>query len=276
VLEEAVSTVLRLPAPPHVTVAGRTDAGVHAIGQVGHVDVAVSMKPTVISRRLNRILPDDLRVGRVQLAPAGFDARFAAMGRRYMYRIADRELNPLRRTDTVAWPRTLAAAAMHEAARPLVGLHDFAAYAKPRKGATTIRTLHALTVTRDVDGCIVIRAHADAFCHSQVRSMVGALIAVGEGRRPVNWPGEVLAAKVRDSTVHVAPARGLTLVTVDYPPDDELEARVHQTRARRGPEVRQCDLTPVEGEPDRGTPFSPPVHHADHYPAGAGTVQPPS
>lgn len=233
VLEEALTTVLRLPGPPLITVAGRTDAGVHAVGQVGHVDADSPMTPAALAARLNGVLPADLRIGGVSVAPDGFDARFAAMGRRYVYRLADRGASPLRRLDTVIWPRPLSTAAMHESARPLIGLNDFAAYAKPREGATTIRTLHALTVTRDVDGVVVIRAHADAFCHSQVRSMVGALIAVGEGKRPVDWPGQVLASKMRDSAVHVAPAHGLTLVAVDYPPDDGLEARVLQTRARR-------------------------------------------
>lgn len=233
VLEAALATVLRLAGPVPITVAGRTDAGVHAIGQVGHVDVDVPIDPAEVARRLNGVLPADLRITGVRIAPVGFDARFAAMGRRYEYRLADGVVNPLRRLDTVLWPRPLSTAAMHDAARSLIGLHDFAAYAKPREGATTIRTLHALTVTRDDAGLVVIRAHADAFCHSQVRSMVGALLAVGEGRRPVEWPGQVLGGKVRDSTVHVAPAHGLTLVAVDYPPDDALAARVLQTRARR-------------------------------------------
>jgi tRNA pseudouridine38-40 synthase len=232
-LESAAATVLRLKTPALITVAGRTDAGVHAAAQVAHVDlVATAVMPAVV-RRLNGLLPEDVRVFEMRPAPAGFEARFAAMGRRYLYRLADRGANPMRRVDTVTWPRPLSVAAMHEAARALVGLNDFAAYAKPRLGATTVRTLHSLTVTRDFDDVVVIRAHADAFCHSQVRSMVGALIAVGEGRRPVEWPGEVLASKLRNSTAHVAPAHGLTLVAVDYPPVDELEARARLTRARR-------------------------------------------
>lgn len=233
VVETALATVLRLASPAAITVAGRTDAGVHAVAQVAHVDLVADDVMPEIARRLNGLLPQDVRIHRMQAAADGFDARFAALARRYAYRLADREVSPLRRLDTVPWPRPLAVGAMHEAARPLVGLHDFAAYAKPRDGATTIRTLHSLTVTRDLDDAVVIRAYADAFCHSQVRSMVGALLAVGEGRRPVEWPGEVLAGKVRDSTAHVAPARGLTLVAVDYPPDDEMAARVIRTKARR-------------------------------------------
>jgi tRNA pseudouridine38-40 synthase len=232
-LESAIAQVLRLADEPRLIVAGRTDAGVHATGQVAHVDLVVDIEPERLRRRLAGVLPEDLVVSRVTRAAAGFDARFAATGRHYRYRIADGPLDPLRRRDTSSSKRAFDAAAMHEAAQGLVGLQDFAAYAKPREGATTIRTLHALQVTREPDGVVVISAHADAFCHSQVRSMVGALLAVGDGRRGVEWPAEVLRAGVRDPAVAVAPAQGLTLVRVDYPPDDELVAQTQRTRRRR-------------------------------------------
>lgn len=232
-IETAIATVLRLAGPPSTTVAGRTDAGVHASGQVAHVDVASDVDPVELQRRLGGVLPADLSVTRVQLAPAGFDARFAALGRHYRYRVADRATDPLRRHDTLSWKRPLDEIAMHAAAQGLVGEHDFAAYCRPREGATTTRTLRALDVTRD-DGVVLITAHADAFCHNQVRAMVGALLAVGDGRRTVEWPGEVLRAKVRDSAVNVAPPHGLTLVAVDYPADEDLESRTKITRNRRG------------------------------------------
>jgi tRNA pseudouridine38-40 synthase len=139
----------------------------------------------------------------------------------------------LRRRDTVAWPRALDPVAMHDAAQALVGRHDFAAYCRPREGATTIRTLHQLDVSRDLDDVVIITAFADAFCRHQVRSMVGALLAVGDGRQPIDWPERVLRVGVRDPLVNVAAAKGLTLVAVDYPADHELAARAALTRQRR-------------------------------------------
>jgi tRNA pseudouridine38-40 synthase len=178
-------------------------------------------------------LPDDVAVRDVTVAPAGFDARFAAIGRRYRYRIRDGIADPLRRHDTVAWRRALDVDSMVEAAGGLVGEHDFAAYCRPREGATTIRTLRRLEVSRDPAGVIAVDAEADAFCHHQVRSMVGALLAVGEGGRPVEWPAAVLDGGVRESAVQVAPAKGLTLVGVDYPEPDGLAARAAAARRRR-------------------------------------------
>jgi tRNA pseudouridine38-40 synthase len=232
VVEDAIATISRLTESAQLTVAGRTDAGVHATGQVAHVDLAAPFDVDTLPGRLNSLLPDDVVIRGVAVAPPGFDARFAALGRRYAYRVCDGSPDPLRRRDTVSWSRPLDADAMHDGAQALVGEHDFAAYCKPREGATTIRTLHELSVRRDGD-TVEITAHADAFCHNQVRSMVGALLAVGDGRRPVRWPREVLAAGIRDSAVQVAPSHGLTLVAVDYPAEADLAARVTQTRRRR-------------------------------------------
>lgn len=236
VVEDALATALGADAPLPLTVAGRTDAGVHAAGQVAHVDLPATHEPSdlpTVSRRMAGLLPDDVVLHGLTAAPAGFDARFAALGRRYAYRLTDQTPDPLRRRDTVAWPRRLDVDAMRQAASGLVGEHDFAAYCRPRAGATTIRRLHELTASRDPDSVIVIGAHADAFCHNQVRSMVGALVMVGEGRRPMGWPAELLNARERESAVNVAPAHGLTLIGVDYPADDLLIARVAQTRQRR-------------------------------------------
>lgn len=233
VVADALATVLRLKAPPPLTVAGRTDTGVHAIGQVAHVDVVGPVDVDDIGRRLAGVFPDDLSLRAIRDVPPEFHARFSALGRHYRYRVGDGIADPLRRRDTVGWPRPLDAEAMHKAGQDLVGLHDFAAYCKPRDGATSIRELQQLDVGRDVDAVVVVTAHADAFCHHQMRSMVGALLAVGEGRRPVDWPRHILDGGVRSSLVNVAPALGLTLVAVDYPPDADLAVRAAHTRQRR-------------------------------------------
>lgn len=229
-----------------LTVAGRTDAGVHARGQVAHADVpgvpdsraevsrpALSQDPATLVRRLNGVLPRDVRIFRVEPAPAGFDARFSALARRYAYRVADGPPDPLRRRDTLFWPRRLDDAAMREAGADLLGEHDFAAFCKAREGATTVRRLLRFDWSRDADGVLTAWVDADAFCHSMVRALVGAGLAVGDGRRPAGWPAEVLGRGARDSSVHVAPAHGLTLIGVDYPPNAELAARAALTRRVR-------------------------------------------
>jgi tRNA pseudouridine38-40 synthase len=230
-LESALATVLRTPV--RLTVAGRTDTGVHATGQVAHADVPRGADPDVLRRRLSRLLPDDVAVHGIRVAPDGFDARFGALRRHYEYRVADRATTaaPLLRRNTLIWPRQLDEVAMGVAARGLVGEHDFAAFCRRREGATTVRELQRLDWERGPDGVLVCRVSADAFCHNMVRSLVGALVAVGDGRRHASWPAEVLASGVR--TGDVAPARGLTLVAVDYPPDSELAARALRTRAVR-------------------------------------------
>jgi len=226
--------VLRVPEV-RLTVAGRTDAGVHAAGQVAHADLQAPVDPAALARRLNGVLAPDVRIRRVQPAPPGFDARFSALSRRYVYRIADGYADPLRRRDTLAWPRPLDGAAMHDAAQLMLGEHDFAAYCKRREGATTVRRLLGLDVVRRADGgdVLEVTVEADAFCHSMVRALVGSLLAVGEGRRDRGWPAEVLAAARRPPDGRVVAAHGLTLMEVRYPPDDALAARVEQTRRLR-------------------------------------------
>ena len=248
-LEGALAVVLR--APVRVTVAGRTDSGVHAQGQVAHVDVEDDAWASLAGRaprtpgntlvaRLGGLLPRDIVVRRAEPASPGFDARFSALRRRYSDRIADdpARRDPLRR-DQILWhPRALDVEAMHEAARPLVGLHDFAAFSKPRPGATTIRTLEIFDWSRPVDGpdagLVVAVVQADAFCHHMVRALVGASVAVGEHRRAGDFPGALLAAGLRDPGAGVSPARGLTLEEVSYPDDAELALRARLTRNRRG------------------------------------------
>jgi tRNA pseudouridine38-40 synthase len=234
-LDLGLATVLRHDVD--LTVAGRTDAGVHAIGQVAHTDLPAELfaeHQGRLLRRLRGVLPPDIAVTGARVVPPEFDARFGALARHYVYRLTDVDSGPppLRRVDTAGWPRRLQVADMRVAAALLLGQQDFAAFCRRREGATTIRTLLDLDVTRDGD-VIEIRASADAFCHSMVRSLVGALIAVGEGRRPAGWPASLLSLTVRANDVPVAPAGGLTLVRVDYPPDEELAARAVVTRARR-------------------------------------------
>ncbi|WP_248256604.1 tRNA pseudouridine synthase A [Georgenia sp. EYE_87] len=259
VLEDALTTVLRLPAPARLTVAGRTDAGVHARGQIAHLDVPRDAWAALPGRsdrtpgeslvtRLAGVLgrgavprgSGDVVVHRAAEAPPGFDARFAALWRRYSYRIADdvAARDPLRRRDVVWHGRRLDVSAMGVAARLLLGEHDFAAYCKPREGATTIRTLLDLDWRRvpagEPDaGLVVATVRADAFCHSMVRALVGASLAVGEGRRPSAWPAEVLASGGRQPSVTVAPAHGLTLEEVAYPTGDGLAERAARARAVR-------------------------------------------
>jgi tRNA pseudouridine38-40 synthase len=232
-LEQALRTILAEPVA--VTCAGRTDAGVHARGQVCHLDVAGGTTPGDLLRRLAGVLPVDVRVRGVRVAHPDFDARFAALWRRYTYRICDRPsaADPLRRREALVWRRELDIEAMNEASQPLLGEHDFAAFCRRRAGATTIRTLLALGWRRGDDGHAVCGVVADAFCHTMVRSLTGALLAVGDGHRPVGWPGEVLSRGHRDSAVQVLPPHGLTLEEVGYPADDELAARVARARTVR-------------------------------------------
>ncbi|MET3961215.1 tRNA pseudouridine38-40 synthase [Marmoricola sp. OAE513] len=243
-LEAALDTVLRTSGTT-LTVAGRTDTGVHARGQVAHVDLdddaldrmstrAEPASTDALLRRVNGVVAADVRLHRVAEAPAGFDARFGALWRRYAYRIADDPalVDPLSRSHVVAWPRALDLDAMNEASAHLLGLHDFAAFCKKRAGATTIRSLTGLGWER-VDGILVATVQADAFCHSMVRSLVGALTVVGEGRREAAWLAEVLSAKERDSAIIVAHAHGLTLEEVAYPEDADLEAQATGARRRR-------------------------------------------
>jgi tRNA pseudouridine38-40 synthase len=229
-----------------LTVAGRTDAGVHATGQVAHLDMPPDVvSPDQLAHRLARLLPPDLRVPAVRQVPGSFDARFSALRRHYRYRVCDAPwgVDPLRRYDTLDHHRRLDDAAMDAASRLLLGEHDFAAFCRRREGATTVRVLEQLDWTRDEPHLLVAHVAADAFCHSMVRSLVGALLAVGEGRRPPDWPAGLLRHTARTSEVTVAPAHGLVLVGVDYPEDDKLATRAEQTRAVRAAHgVRPAEL----------------------------------
>ncbi|HEX2904722.1 MAG TPA: tRNA pseudouridine(38-40) synthase TruA [Jatrophihabitans sp.] len=242
VLTDALVTVLRWPQA-RLVVAGRTDTGVHATGQVAHLDLPVEVwheHRQRLIRRLAGVLPADVRVWRAEQVPAAFDARFAALWRRYQYRISDAEggPNPLRRHDIASWRRALDAEAMAAAAEFLLGEHNFAAYCRAREGASTVRGLQQLSVVREAD-VLELTVQADAFCHSMVRSLVGALAAVGAGLRPVAWPASLLALDRRCDQIVVAPPHGLTLERVAYPEEAGLAARTEQTRAYRGLSPRQ-------------------------------------
>jgi tRNA pseudouridine38-40 synthase len=247
VLVAGLGVVLRTdPEQLGLVVAGRTDSGVHAIGQVCHIDCTPQawaalpgrsdLDPSAaMVRRLAGVLPDDVRVRSAVIAPDGFDARFSAIRRRYAYRVSDHPAGPppLRRHDVFWYRRPLDVAVMDEAARRMVGLRDFAAYCRRREGATTVRTLLEYSWHRDADDLVVARVVADAFCHSMVRALVGGALAVGEGRCDVDWPSRVLTGRVRHPGVNVAPPHGLVLEQVGYPPDDELALRARQARAMR-------------------------------------------
>jgi tRNA pseudouridine38-40 synthase len=214
------------------TVAGRTDAGVHATGQVVHVDVPTAKWEALGEKllwRLRGILPADVRATAVAAVDRSFNARFAAQWRRYRYRVADANwgVNPLRRLDTLAWQRPLDVERMHAASQRLLGEHDFVGFCKQREGATTIRELQQ-------DGVAVATVRADAFCHSMVRSLVGAVLAVGDGRRDEDWLAAILQNTERANDVHVVGPHGLTLMEVSYSDDPkDWQDRVDLTRRVR-------------------------------------------
>ena len=239
VLEEALTAVLRLTEQPvQLTVAGRTDAGVHASGQVAHFDLPEGVwlaHQEKLLRRLAGKLPMDVRVYRADVAPEGFDARFAAVSRRYVYRVCDsiEGTLPTRRRFVLWYNRTLDLELLNEASRLLLGEHDFAAYCKKREGATTIRRLLDVRWERTRPDEVEATIEADAFCHSMVRALVAALLMAGDGRCAPVFPAEVLASGERHPSVNVLPAHGLTLEEVRYPSPAELGARVVETRKMR-------------------------------------------
>ncbi|MET8204065.1 tRNA pseudouridine(38-40) synthase TruA [Micromonospora taraxaci] len=241
VLVETLDLVLGAGTATGLTVAGRTDAGVHATGQVCHLDLPADVwreHEGRLLRRLARLLPTDVRVRAMTEVPADFDARFSATFRRYEYRVTDAPFGaePLRRHEVLAWPKPLDLAALNAAAGGLVGEHDFAAYCRRKENATTLREVTRLDWRRDPDGILVATVQADAFCQAMVRSLVGAMLVAGDGRRPVEWPGSLLTQQVRSSEVTVAPARGLTLVAVGYPADAaDYARRADLTRRLRVP-----------------------------------------
>jgi tRNA pseudouridine38-40 synthase len=261
-LETWLGRVLDLDEAPRLVCAGRTDAGVHARGQVAHLDLdpEVDLDAPAAVRRLNRVLPDDLVVWELAPAPAGFDARFAAVWRRYVYRLAEPSapVHPLYRRLVTPLKADLDLDRLNAATPGLLGLRDFGAFCRGREGGTTIRTLLDLAGVRVADGplagVVEVTVRADAFCHSMVRSLVGALVEVGTGRRDSAWLAAVTAGAARNPSVPVLPPGGLTLEEVGYPPEEHLAARTEQARRTRS---RQ-DL------PEGGRPLqSPPQSRVD-------------
>jgi tRNA pseudouridine38-40 synthase len=241
-LERWIARILRLDEPAQLVCAGRTDTGVHARGQVAHLD----LDPLVITdggdplvRRLNKVLGGDCVVRRISAAPPGFDARFAAIWRRYVYRLSDAAVppDPLYRFQIAQVGREVDLGRLNEEAAALIGLRDFGAFCRQREGGSTIRTLLELAGRRvpsgPMVGVIECTVRADAFCHSMVRALVGALVAVASAQRDHEWLAAITERRVRDSTIPVMPAAGLTLEEVGYPADHELASRVLQARAVR-------------------------------------------
>ena len=237
VLEEALTTILRVDEV-HTVVAGRTDAGVHAMGQVIHVDVADDVDAHALTTRLNSYLAQTaIAIHRVSVADPGFDARFSPIFRRYEYRITDASSirDPRTRRFTLWFDDVLDVEAMNDAAQSLLGLHDWTTYCKPREGATRVRELQKFEWHRDDNGVLVATIQADAFCHNMVRNLVGVCVAVGRGRLAPADAVTLRDQRVRTAAFAVLPPQGLTLSEVGYPDAAELAIRAEQARNRRDP-----------------------------------------
>jgi tRNA pseudouridine38-40 synthase len=238
-VEDAIAQISR--SQVQTIVAGRTDAGVHATGQVIHADLPDALFADGLTYRdlrykLNRILDEDLRVMEISDAPEGFHARFSALRRFYTYKILDNNevIAPLSRYDVAPWYRPLDVDLMNKASALVLGHHDFAAFCKFKEGGTTIRTLEKYKWRRDSEGLLIAEVVADAFCYSMVRNLVGAVVCVADGRKDPSWIQELLANKERVSDSLVFPARGLSLTRVEYPSNDELIDRARVTIGKRG------------------------------------------
>ena len=244
-IESAIFKVTRNRSS--TVVAGRTDAGVHAAHQIIHLDLpsdaAVSRYRPDENRweignlafRLNQILDEDIRILKVEVASQDFHARYSALSREYTYKILDggRQIPPLQRFGVAPWYRELDLDLLNEVCAQLLGEHDFAAFCKFREASTTIRNLQEFSWQRDNIGFLVARIRADAFCYSMIRNLVGAAVCVGEKRFPAQWMLDIFTAKSRVSDSYVFPARGLTLVKIEYPDEDGLRNRALLTANRR-------------------------------------------
>ncbi len=228
VVEEALAFVAA--APVRVVCAGRTDAGVHARCQVIHFDTSAERCERAWVLGVNSRLPPSIAVRWAVRVPGDFHARFSARARRYRYRILNRAVRPALEARYLTWERVpLRAEAMHAAAQALVGEHDFSAFRSVGCQAHSARRrVHAIDVVRDGDE-VVLEIEANAFLHHMVRNIVGSLLPIGRGERPVAWIAELLAGGDRARAGPTAPARGLTFLGPLYPPGWGLPAEV--TRA---------------------------------------------
>ena len=235
-LEAALSTLYR--SNLESVVAGRTDAGVHATNQVCHVDLPegdFGFEFDSLTYRLNRILTDEIRIKKIEVVSNDFHARFGALRRHYIYKIQDGNgiIEPTKRLDIAPWYRDLDIDLMNQAAKTLIGEHDFFSYAKFREFSTTIRDLQRFDFERMEDGVILAHISADAFCYNMVRALIGTMVYIGEGRFPITWAREILEKRERPSDSVVFPAKGLTFIGVDYPADSELAARANKVMGLR-------------------------------------------
>jgi tRNA pseudouridine38-40 synthase len=222
-LEAAAARVFGQPVA--LTCAGRTDRGVHALAQVVHLDVDPAVRQAAhasadlarLRTRLDQQVGRAITIWQVRLVPTRFDARFSATARRYRYRLVDAPMaDPIHRHDRWQVGESLDLVAMRAGARHLVGEHEFASFCRRAPGRTTVRRLDRLALARPAPGRIDVVLDAPAFCHQQVRAIVGCLVEVGRGRRRPDWIADVLAAADRQAAARLAPPHGLTLEQVRY------------------------------------------------------------
>lgn len=262
-LERALNVVTSEPI--RAVASGRTDSGVHALGQVVSFDSETEHTPEVLQRALNGNLPDDIRVRELEYAEDGFHAIRDAVSKRYRFFIQDGGLlDPFLRQWSWYVPQSLDDWLMQDAATELVGEHDFATYqsaGSPR--STTVRTINDFRVERQVGQLcepIVIEVSANGFLYNMVRNLVGSLVEVGLEKQSIDWPREILAAKDRKVAGPTAPPQGLFLVSVQYPGDEvEADEPVQQIQitselGAAGDETSgdSTDLKPADGQPFDG------------------------
>jgi tRNA pseudouridine38-40 synthase len=220
-VENALSTITQTKVA--TIVAGRTDAGVHAKHQVIHTDLPAQTDINNLAFRLNQILDADIRVLTAQWAPDNFHARFTAISRTYQYKIIDagKVTAPLDRHDSTEWFRPLDIELMNSGSKLILGVHDFFAFCKFREGGSTIKNLLKFNWYRDEKDVVICEISADSFRYNMVRNLVGAAVCVGEGRFKPEWMFDTLKNKERIPDSYVFPAKGLTLISVQYPPAEQ-------------------------------------------------------
>jgi tRNA pseudouridine38-40 synthase len=220
-VEKALSMITQTKVA--TIVAGRTDAGVHAKHQVIHTDLPTQTDINNLAFRLNQILDADIRVLTAQWAPDNFHARFTAISRTYQYKIIDagKVTAPLDRHDSTEWFRPLDIELMNSGSKLLLGVHDFFAFCKFREGGSTIKNLLKFNWYRDEKDVVICEISADSFRYNMVRNLVGAAVCVGEGRFKPEWMFDTLKNKERIPDSYVFPAKGLTLISVQYPPVEQ-------------------------------------------------------